>query len=333
MSDSKWLIVLVNIAAMFAVILIGWVARHRNYLTAETTSSLSRFVVDITIPAMVLTSMLRTVDPAKLAVSWYLPLIGGGILLAGQLVGLATMPFFSRKDQRATFIFLVAVANWIYLPLPIAQQLYGDDGVRAVLLLNVGATVVLWTVGIGTLQRGALNLATLRNLLMNPGLLATAAGILLALFVPKYLLADVPLATVPAGMLAVKTLLNALTLVGSLTIPLSLVVTGAQLGGLDISDHRPSRTLTGVILSRLFIAPAAMVAITCGLRLLGIHFDEVTRMVAYIIACMPVAVSCSMFTERFGGDTSLAARSIFYTTLVSILSVPALFYLIQRLGL
>ena len=56
-------------------------------------------------------------------------------------------------------------------------------------------------------------------------------------------------------------------------------------------------------------------------------------MVAYIIACMPIAVSCSMFTERFGGDTSLAARGIFYSTLFSIVTVPAFFYLLQSLHL
>lgn len=334
MSDTKWLIVLLNIAAMFVVILIGWVARRRSFLTAETTRTLSRFVVDITIPAMVLTSMLRTVDPRAMTDNWFLPLIGGGILIVSLLVGLVFMPLFSRKDQRSTFVFLVAIANWIYLPLPIAKALYGDAGERAVLLFNVGAQIVLWTLGIWVLRRGKPDWATLRNLLTNPGLVATAAGILLALLVPvARTLENADTLSLGAPALIGKMLVSALVIVGGLTIPLSLVVTGAQLGGLDLSDHRPSRTMTGVIISRLLLAPAAVVALIWLINRLGATIAEVPRMVAYIIACMPVAVSCSMFTERFGGDTSLAARAIFYTTLLSIITVPALFYAMQWLHL
>ena len=33
--------------------------------------------------------------------------------------------------------------------------------------------------------------------------------------------------------------------------------------------------------------------------------------------------------ERYGGDTSLAAQAIFLTTLFSLVTVPALFYLVS----
>jgi predicted permease len=65
----------------------------------------------------------------------------------------------------------------------------------------------------------------------------------------------------------------------------------------------------------------------------GLIVPEVPRMVGYLIATMPVAISCSMFTERFGGDVSLSAQGIFYSTLFSLLTVPVIFFFIQRLGL
>ena len=301
---------------MFIVILIGWIARRRKSLSDETTSSLSRFVVDITFPAVVLTSMLRTVDPSKMADNWLFPLIGGAIILIGQIVGIIFMPVFSRKDQRPTFIFLVAVANWVYLPLPIIKALYGGEGERAVLLFNIGAQVVLWTVGVWTIQRSKINWESFKNVLLNPGLLAAAIGILLAMKFPLLrTLETADPTTLPPLVLLIQMVVIALAMVGTLTIPLSLIVIGAQLGGLDISDHRPSRTLVGVVVARLLLAPAAVVGIVWTLGWLGYHIAEVPRMVTYIIALMPVAVSCSMFTERFGGDTSLAARGIFYSTL------------------
>jgi predicted permease len=339
---SGWSIVLLKIVAMFLVILVGWVARRKAYLTGETTSTLSRFVVDITIPALVFTQMLRTVNVDELRTQWSLPLLGAAVILIGQAVGLFSMPLFSRKDQRSTFIFLVAVGNWIYLPLPIVEALYGASGVSAVLLFNVGAQMVLWTIGVWTLRGGKPDLASLRELAKNSGLIATAVGIVLALLIPAMRVLEkvtpdnvaqlVP--GIPAALvLGVSTLVAALVLVGSLTIPLSLIVTGAQLGGLDLSDHRPSTTLTGVIVARLFMAPVVTVALVTLLAHLHIRITDTPRMVGYIIAAMPVAVSCSIFTERFGGDTSLASRAIFYSTLLSIATVPIVFAVIQHFGL
>lgn len=332
---ANWLVVLLKIAAMFLVIVAGLVGRRRALLTAETTSALSRFVVEITFPALIFTQMLRTVDGPSLSESWPIVLLGGFILIIGQLVGMGTVSLFTRREQRPTYVFLVAAANWVYLPLPIALAVYGDPGVRAVLLANVGAQFVLWTLGMWTLRGGKPDAESVRNLVANPGLIATAVGIVLALTVPVLNTLEIadPV-TLTGAWLPAKVLIDALAMVGGLTIPLSLIVTGAQLGGLDLSDHRPSRTLTGVIVARLLLSPVALVAVVMLASLLGGYaIPEVPRRIGYLIACMPVAVSCSIFTERFGGDTALTSRAIFYSTLLSILTVPVLFYLVQALGL
>ena len=330
MANIGWKIVLLNIFAMFLVILAGWIARRRGYLNEHSTRHLSKFVVDFAMPAMVLTSLLRTIDPHRLAENMIFPLIGMTILFIGLAVGWAISPLCSSKSQQSTFVFLVAIANWIYLPLPIAQQLYGDDGVRAVLLFNIGAQVMLWTVGVWTLRAGKPDWTSLRNLVTNPGIIATFAGIVLALLIPAArTIEGASLAHLSALSLVAKTVVTALVLLGSLTIPLALVVTGAQLGGLDLSDHSSSRALSGVVIGRLLLTPLVVIALFWAVHYCGYTMAEHARMVAYLIACMPVAVSCSMFTDVFGGDTSLAARGIFYTSLLSLLSVPAIFYLIQ----
>ncbi|HOS44261.1 MAG TPA: AEC family transporter [Armatimonadota bacterium] len=322
---ADWLTVLLIIGAMFMVIVVGWEARRRALLTAETTSTLSRLVVDLTIPALVFTQMLRTVDGPALRTNWYVPLLGAGIIAVSLAVALPFASLFTPRASRPTFLFLIAVANWIYLPLPIVEALYGAEGVRAVLLMNVGAQLVLWTLGVWTLRGGKPDLESLKNLALNPGLIATAVGIALALLVPNtasWFTSD--------GAKSANPVLMAMLMVGSLTIPLSLLVTGAQLGGLDLSDHRPSPALNGVVLLRLLLAPAVVIGLVWLAGMLGLALPTVPRMVTYLIASMPVAISCSIFTERFGGDTPLAARAIFLTTLLSIATVPAIFFLVTR---
>ena len=325
-------VVFLKIAAMFLVIVAGWVARRRGFLAKEFTATLSRLVVDVAFPALVFTQMLRTVDAAALRQEWFGPLLCGLLIIAAYFVGWLLAPLFSGKPQRNTFLFLVAVPNWVFLPLPIAQALYGDGGVRTVLLSNAGAQLVLWSFGVWILH-GSMRQAA-KNLWTNIGLWATGVGIVLALVFPaaRDLETINPMAA-PLGLMLPAALVQALALVGSLTIPLSLLAIGAQLGELTIAVHRFPKVLWGVLLGRLLAAPLVTVAVGFVLMRLGLAIPEQTRLVLYLIAAMPVAISCSVMTERFGGDTTLAAEGIFYSTFFSLLTVPLIFLLIQQFGL
>ncbi len=332
---SDFISVLLKIATMFMVMALGWLARRRHYVTDETSRSLSRLLVDMAFPALVFTQMLRTVNPAVLRAGWFLPIIGVLLIIIAEVVGLGLLPLSRQKNKIATSIFLVAMPNWVYLPLPIVEGLFGDAGVRDVLLYNVGCQVALWSLGIWTLQRGRFDAQSLKNLALNPGLLATALGIILALLCPSARSLEVlPAGPNPLLMLVGSSVIQALAMLGSLTIPLSLLVTGIQLGGLNLLiDRRPSREFSAILILRLLVAPAVTIAIIWLAGRAGLTLGEVPRLTAYIIACMPVAISCSILAERFGGDTLLAARSIFYSTLWSILTVPAWYYLVRLWGL
>ena len=332
MHDS--IIVLLKIVSVFLVMLVGWIARRRAYLTKETTRALSRLLVDIVFPAMVFTAMLKTVNPDVLRDNGFIPLLGAAVIVIACLVALLVMPFFCQKGKRATAVFLVTIPNWIFFPLPIVEELFGDEGIRAVLLYNVGAMLMMWTLGIWILRRARHSIESIKGLAMNPGLLATLAGIILAILCPAArTLETIQPVHASVGRLSASAVIQALTMIGSLTIPMSLLITGAHLGGLKLADHRPTRELTGVILSRLVLAPVITVMIVLLVERFGIVIPAVPRLTGYLIACMPVAITSSIITERFGGDTVLSARAIFYSTLWSIITVPICYYCISRFGL
>ena len=324
-------VVLLKIASMFLVIVVGWLARRLGFFAAQFTTTLSRLVVDVALPALVFTQMLRTVDAAALRQEWLSPLLCSGLFFVAYLAGLALSPLFATKENR-TFLFVITIPNWLYLPLPIAEALYGDAGVRAVLLCNIGAQIVLWSFGVWILH-GTVRDAV-RNLLSNLGIWATFAGVVLALLFPSAR----NLETISPGdenifQMAGSMIVQALAMVGSLTVPLSLLVIGAQLGGLIVPVHRFPKALWGILAGRLVVAPLVTVVLFVALSKIGVAIPEVTRLVCYLIAAMPVAISCSVMAERFNADKDLAAQGIFYSTFFSLLTVPAIFFLIQRFAL
>lgn len=325
-------VVFLKIAAMFLVIIGGWMARRRGLLTKDITAVLSVLVVDVAFPALIFTQMLRTVNVSALKENWFAPVLCGLLIVLAYFVGLLVAPAFSDKTQRKTFLFLVAIPNWIFLPLPIVQALYGDSGVRTVLLCNAGAQIVLWSFGVWILH-GAMRQA-LNNLFTNVGLWATALGIIIALAFPDVRkLETFSAAESSPALLLPGAIVQALAMVGSLTIPMSLLAIGAQLGELTMAVHRFPRVLWGVLLTRLLIAPLVTVVVGFGLMKLGLAIPDETRLIIYLIATMPVAISCSVMTDRFNGDTTLAAESIFYSTFFSLFTVPVIFFLVQRFGL
>ncbi len=323
--NDGWLVVLQKTSAMFLVMVAGWVAARRGLWKPEAGRTLSRFLVDLVYPCYVIVQFIRTVDTAALRGGWIIPLLGFLVILIGTGVGALAAPAIREPGRRRTAIFLVAIANWIYLPLPIAEGLFGAEGVRTILLMNVGAQAALWTIGVGLLNPGLSLRESTRHVLTNPGIVATVLGLVLVVFLPN-------LGSGTGWTALFRPALDAADLLGSLTIPLSLLIVGAQLGEKPLSALRPEPGLWLVLLLRLVATPAAALGLVLAVSALGYTIPEVPRLCFLLVAAMPAALSCTLFTERYGGDSMLSSKVIFVSTLVSLATVPAFFKLLSFLG-
>lgn len=324
------LVVPAKTATLFLLIGAGWLARRRGYFDASATRALGRFVVDFCLPPLVFVQMLGTVSPSTWSEDRSSLALGALTMLAALGVGWVTARFAAPRESRPTFAFLVGVPNWIYLPLPIAEALYGDSGVRAVLLSNVSVQVLLWTLGVSTLRGSWSARDVVRHSLLNPGILSAAAGAGLAWLIPQAARWKAISSAPDAGFLAqgAGVVMDSLSMAGSLTIPLSLLLIGAQLGGLDLGQST-CRCLPHVVLARLVAGPAATLAMLLLLRAVGWHIPQVPLEVCALISGMPIAVSCTVFAERFGGDVTLSARATLHSTVASLVSVPLAFWAIR----
>ncbi len=326
--------VIETIAMLFLVIVTGLFVRKFKLLDGRATEMLSNFAVDVAFPALVFTSMLRTVDAQKLAQSWYLPVLGAGMLLLGGGIGYLVSPLLNKDGEphRGSVAFTIGSPNWLFIPLPIAIALYGAEGERAVLLFNVGALLVFWSAGVWIVRGGKPDLASLRKLALNPGLLATILGIAVALAFPwTQTLEELDVTEVGVSLAALSIIVQAAAFVGEVTVPLSMIVTGSLLAGAGARDAW-NRHVVAIAAVRLAAVPAAVLLLVGLAELVNLRLAPDTLTIVVIISAMPVAVTCSIVVEKYGGDVPLVSRAIFVSTVASVVTVPAVVWLMRAVG-
>jgi hypothetical protein len=105
-------------------------------------------------------------------------------------------------------------------------------------------------------------------------------------------------------------------------IPLALLTLGAQLG-LVVKD-RQKYPVTWSVALRLLLSPAVALGL---IYLLGLH--GFLAQVLLISASAPTAVNCMLLCLEFDNHPDYAARAVFYSTLLSPITVTLTIFLAQ----
>lgn len=303
-----------RMGVLFLVGVAGWFSRRRGWLGEPATTGLGRICVDICFPALTFVQMLQIVGQRGAAQQGSILLVGAVLMTVALLGGWALMRSLPAPVMRTAWL-AAAMPNWVFLPLPIATVLYGADGLATVLLVNAIAQFYLWTTSVGILRGFRKTMKSGLIHLLNPGLLATALGaVIAACWAPSRDWIHRPDLMGHA--------LRLLETAGSLTIPLSMLVTGSQLGAIP-KGSRPNAVVWRATGARLIWIPL-ITMLVLWLLAHGIGLPASVWRTAVLIAAMPVAISCGVLVERYGGSTSLVGQMTLVTTAVSLVTVPIL---------
>jgi predicted permease len=275
----------------------GCLLERANGLPARTKGFLAKLLLRCLYPALILGVLPERVDTAELLKLWPLPASMALLLLVGRTVGYRLLPFsgLTESGSQRSFVFLAILPNYSYLPLMIAQALWGQRGVALVALSSVGADLVLWTIGLRALQERQHKIVWRQ--LFNPPLLSLFAA--LALLHPG---ADAlngiysPIQPWLAGL-------------GSATIPVSMFLLGAHLARpiqVQSAERRAHLLLLGW---RLVLAPALVLALVYPLVS---HLPHPAALVLLIIASMPGAIMSVALSEHYHASPEFAAQHVLW---------------------
>jgi len=284
---------LAPVIPVFFLIGVGFVFAHWKKINL---ASVTEMIVYLGTPSLVFTSLAgKPLYAADLVV------LVSGILAIFAGVGLLIRLYFwlFRFSSRG-FALPVLFMNAGNMGIPLALFAFGQAGMQRATLMFVVITSLQYTLGIYILN-GRGNWAEIFRL---PLLYATLAGLSFSLFQIK----------IP------ELLFQPLSLLGQATIPIMLVSLGYRLH--DVQAVRWGHALGGALLRICGGTLAAYGAV----RLIGAQ--DVNRQVLLLYGCLPAAVINFVLTEKYGQDPELAASIVVLSTLISVFTIPMVFWLI-----
>ena len=150
----------------FVVFGIGAWLMHRKYLDNNGVAQLSKVTLDVLFPLLTISSITRSFTAGEIVRMWQLPLFGFLLICFGAAAGAVLKRLMRCRTpaRLAMFQHFCACNNYLFLPLIVLDNLWGERYVGMLLLMNIGSTVGFWTVGVAAF--GGANLReTIRNIL------------------------------------------------------------------------------------------------------------------------------------------------------------------------
>ena len=294
-----------KVAVMLVMIVLGYVITRRGILTQRGAGEITSLLLKIVTPCLIVNSLLSSEGDLTAGEM----LLGLGLALLSLGIGVAVSYLFFRReppDRKKVLRFSLIFSNAGFMGIPLVQSIVGGRGVVYGSLFIVAFNLVCWTYGYAMMTGGGkLNL---RTALLNPGIIGLAIGL------PLYFL-RVPLPSVvlePVGFLA------------GLNTPLAMLVIGSHVARVDLRSSLLDLSVYKLSFLRLLLVPGLYL-----LTLLLIRPEPDLFLSSVIQASAPVAANCVLFAVEYGGNASLASRTVAVSTVLSILTIPLMTVLAQ----
>lgn len=300
-----------KLLTFITLMLAGYAGARKKILCPGFAKSLSWLVMDVFLSCTILNSVTSgDLDISGTQLVKVILLLSLVMLISYAFGALAARVFFKGRENTPVFELLISVMNNIFIGLPIAEALYGATAVLYCALSCIPYNLLLYSYGVWRLRSGkALGGGAafkIKDVFTVP-LFATLAALLIFIF-------DIQLPYILRELISTT---------ASATMPASMIVIGATLGGVKIADGFKQRYVYLISLMRLIIVPAAVWFIV-GL----LSTDSMLVSTCAIIAACPSAVVVSILALQNDYDAAFSSNAVLVTTALSMISLPVWVYIL-----
>lgn len=271
-------------------------------LNEPALNSMSKFIINVTMPAMLICNLLSGPSLADLMGS--LPIFGvylGGFVFL-YLFNCVTVRFLHIEAQKVNiYKALSTFANAGFIGIPLIIAIFGKEGGVYMSLTTIVDQLLLWTLGIKlTSNASKLDLACLRNF-VSPALISIVLSLI----------------GVVVGFTLPKPVYMALSPIGSMTPVLSMIYLGGLFCVSDVKKYLKSLDIYMLVFFKMLIFPAVLWTILKFLPVSG----NIAQTVVLLLA-LPSMTSIAMFAQKYDNQPEYAVATVLMSTALSIITVP-----------
>lgn len=307
-------IVLSIIGPVFITILLGYLARLTNRISAEGVRGLNDFVFMLALPALLFEGAATSggLGPTlAVSIAYFsacLPVYALAVVLARRVRRL-------RLQEAGLVALDASFGNLSMVGIPLILAAFGPEGLRNLLAILAFHSILILPIAtviaeIGMNARAspfAILRSTLTSLLQNPMLLAVALGGLWSIFLPP-----------PPDM--IRRLLHLLGQAGS---PVALFCLGASLTSFNLRRDWPDAVL-GVAI-KLLVLPLAVWGAA-----LFFQLPPLGTAVAVVAAAMPTGATAFILARRYATGMDRSGATVLLASALSVITLSVLIALFHQ---
>ena len=294
---------LINVMlSFFLVSSFGYYLGKKTILNDETANHISSILVIYIFGITMVKSFIRPFDIEELKIIGLVFIITVVVLIINIII-----TKFIFKDDEAVEKYAVIFNNKGFVGIPVVAAVLGDQNVIYLIPAIIMSNIFVWTFGNKLL--GLKAKFDLKSLLLNPSILAFLVG--LVIFIMPF---ELP-----------KPMVMTINYLAALNTPLAMLLLGYFLRKESIIPVLRKLNVWKVTILRLIISPL-IVAIM--MKYLPIDNDNLKMVMILAWAC-PTAMNTSLFVSHSGKDPTYAAQITATTSLLSVITIPLTYSLVE----
>ena len=301
-------VLLSNLIGLFLLIGVGFFAVRAGILPAEASKPMTALLMKITVPATIVSSMLRPLDMGFLKMGASMLLVGMVILPLFSVVSLGLSRLFRVADgRRGMWRFCATFCNSGFMGFPVALALFGEEGLALTVILSIPFNLMMYSIGAKMVcmdlpRDGSAQAISWGKVIFSVINLSLVVGLF-------FYFTQIQLPQAVRGPL---------DYLAGVTTPLSMMITGMNLSQGKAGDIFRDRDILTAAGTRLLILPV----LAWGLMRLVPGLSSLVLGAALLNFSMPSPAAAALLGEQYGGDTQTAVRAVFVSSLLCIVTIP-----------
>lgn len=296
---------------------IGVSAARLKIISPAVKESLAGLIVKITTPLMIITSLSEMQINSEIIQNgiWVVlfayisvfMLLGVGILSKR----LMKLP----ENTGVVHVLHTAFGNIVFLGFPVLNAVFpGGEALLYAALYQVVSNTLMWTLAIWMLSRQKKeSISSNLKKLLNPNTIALVIGLVLMGFQLKL-----------PGILQ-----KSLGGLGNTTLYLAMLYIGAIMADINLKKMAGHFHVLVLSINKLITGPLLILFfIELFVYLTGISFGFVAKASVVLETAMPCMAIMVILVKNYGADDETAAENLFLTTVLSLLTLPLVYYIL-----